>query len=479
MEGSSSVGAEAGAIAIRPAARRYRHVSCWFAGNTARDRFTQGGWQMTRKRFGTKSTLNRRRLLKGVAAGGAFAASEVIGGFPTVWAHNIKDVTLVHVGGSYAAIKEIADQAHKDLGFKIEMQAITDDVQLNRSLTQPNTIDINNVDSTKLPYLVGKGVLASVPVGKYKFWSETVPLFTKGTYPDGKPTSTQGLSPIEAMFYTANDGKKLADKPTEFLTMVPTIYNADTLGIRPDLVGGRDKVTSWKDLLDPKYKGKAALVDYAPVGVMDVAMALEARGDLKYVDKGNMTKPEIDKTIGILIGLKKGGHFRSFWSTFDQSVNLMASGEVVIQSMWSPAVTAVRSRGIDCYFAPLKEGYRGWFVGLVPMAHLKGIKLDAAYEYMNWFNSGWQGGFIAKQGYYSAVPSTAKKFLTEAEWDYWYDGKPAAVDIMDPYGKLMEKKGATRDGGGIWNRMGNIACWNTVMDEDRYLTRRWNEFVSS
>ena len=434
---------------------------------------------MTRKRFGTKGILNRRHLLKGVAAGGAFAATEAIGGFPTVWAQNIKDITLVHVGGSYAAIKEIGDQASKDLGFKIEMQAITDDVQLNRSLTQPNTIDINNIDSTKLPYLAGKGVLASVPVAKYKLWGETVPLFTKGAYPNGQMASTQGLSPIEAMFYTGGDAKKLATKPTEFLTMIPTIYNADTLGIRPDLVGGRDKVTSWKDLLDPKYKGKAALVDYAPVGVMDAAMALEARGDFKYADKGNMTKDEIDKTIKILIGLKKGGHFRSFWSTFDQSVNLMASGEVVIQSMWSPAVTAVRSRGIDCYFAPLKEGYRGWFVGLVPMAHLKGIKLDCAYEYMNWFNAGWQGGFIAKQGYYSAVPTTAKKFLTQAEWDYWYDGKPAADDIKDPYGKVMEKKGATRDGGAIWDRMGHIACWNTVMDEDRYLTRRWNEFVSS
>jgi len=44
---------------------------------------------------------------------------------------------------------------------------------------------------------------------------------------------------------------------------------------------------------------------------------------------------------------------------------------------------------------------------------------------------------------------------------------------------VMEKKGATRDGGAIWDRMGHIACWNTVMDEDRYLTRRWNEFVSS
>ena len=92
-----------------------------------------------------------------------------------------------------------------------------------------------------------------------------------------------------------------------------------------------------------------------------------------------MTKAEIDKTIKIMIDLKKGGHFRSFWSNFDQSVNLMASGEVVIQSMWSPAVTAVRSRGIDCYYVPLKEGYRGWFVGLAPMAHLSGLKLDCAY----------------------------------------------------------------------------------------------------
>ena len=33
----------------------------------------------------------------------------------------------------------------------------------------------------------------------------------------------------------------------------------------------------------------------------------------------------------------------------------------------------------------------------------------------------------------------------------------------------MEKTGATRDGGAFWERMGNIACWNTVMDEDRYM----------
>ena len=53
-------------------------------------------------------------------------------------------------------------------------------------------------------------------------------------------------------------------------------------------------------------------------------------------------------TIAKLIELKKAGHFRALWNTFDESVNLMASGEVVIQSMWSPAVTAVRVKDIQC-----------------------------------------------------------------------------------------------------------------------------------
>ncbi len=77
------------------------------------------------------------------------------------------------------------------------------------------------------------------------------------------------------------------------------------------------------------------------------------------------------------------------------------------------------------------------------------------------------------------MPENAKKFLTQAEWDYWYGGKPAATDIIDPFGKLMEKEGGVRDGGAFWDRLGNIAVWNSVMDEDRYLTRRWNEFITS
>ena len=153
-------------------------------------------------------------------------------------------------------------------------------------------------------------------------------------------------------------------------------------------------------------------------------------GNIKYADKGNMTKEEIDKTIDFLIKTKKDGQFRAFWKTFDESVNLMASGEVVIQSMWSPAVAAVRSKGIACNYQPLKEGYRAWGGGLGLAKHLQGAQLDAAYEYINWYLSGWVGAYLNRQGYYSAVLDTAKEFMSADEWGFWMEGKPAQGDIL-------------------------------------------------
>src|SRR6266851_3890128 len=422
--------------------------------------------------------LSRRRLLQsGAAVAGVAAGSGALRGFPTIWAQNIKDVTLHHAGPPVAAIPKIAEQATKDLGFTISMQATESMDLLNRFLSQSNAIDVGDVSIVFMKYPVGRNVLQAIPVNKFKDWDKVIPLFSKGIYPNGGEASTQGVAPYTILYATGADGQKFASAPTEWLTGIPTITNADTLGIRPDLVGR--PVNSWADLLSPEFKGKAALQDQPTVGVIDVAMALEARGDLKYANKGNMTKEEIDKTIAVMMDIKKSGHFRSFWTSFDQSVNLMASGEVVIQSMISPAVTAVRTRGIPCIFQPLREGYRGWGITLAPMKHLSGLKLDCFYEYMNWYTSGFQGAFIAREGYYSSVPDNAKKFLTEAEWDYWYGGKPAPTDIMNPFGKLMEKAGGLRDGGAFWDRMGNIAVWNSVMDEDRHLIRRWNEFITT
>jgi putative spermidine/putrescine transport system substrate-binding protein len=420
----------------------------------------------------------RRKFLKAAAVtAGAAAGSGLIDGFPLVWSQTMKDVKLVQVGGSYSAIKEIADQATKDLGFKVEMQTAPHDALLNRLITQPQSIDIADIEYFFQLHLLPRGTLHPMEAKKIKLWDKVVPIFTKGEYPDGRKVSTQGVLPFEVQYIEKPGDKKFATKPTNYITGIPTVYNADTLGIRPDLV--KRKVESWAELLNPEWKGKTSIVSVPGIGIMDAAMAIEARGDMKYKDKGNMTKQEIDKTIEILIKAKKAGQFRAFWATFDESVNLMAAGETVVQSMWSPAVTAVRSRGIPCYYAPLKEGYRAWASCIAPMAHLTGPKLDAAYEYINWYMSGWQAGFIAKQGYYSSVPEMAKKFMTEDEYGYWYEGKAAKGEIKDPYGNLMEKPGAVRDGGSFWDRMGKVACWNTLMDENRYMVAKWNEFLAA
>jgi putative spermidine/putrescine transport system substrate-binding protein len=202
-------------------------------------------------------------------------------------------------------------------------------------------------------------------------------------------------------------------------------------------------------------------------------------GKHKYADKGNMTKEEIDLTISTLIEAKKAGQFRAFWTDFNESVNLMSSGETVIQSMWSPAVTAVRLKGVACKFQPLKEGYRAWASGFGLPKTLKGKELDAAYEFINWFLSGWAGAYLNRQGYYSAVLDTAKEHMEPYEWAYWMEGKPAEKDIKAPDGGLLEKAGAVRDGGSYNDRMGAVACWNAIMDENAYMVRKWNEFIAA
>jgi putative spermidine/putrescine transport system substrate-binding protein len=258
---------------------------------------------------------------------------------------------------------------------------------------------------------------------------------------------------------------------------MPTVYNADTLGIRPDRIGR--PVDSWAELLNPEFKGRASILNVPAIGIMDAAMAVEAAGRHRYADKGNMTRAEIDLTMQVLTEAKRAGQFRAFWRDFNESVNLMASGEVVIQSMWSPAVTKVRSMGVPCVYQPLKEGYRAWAQGMGIPRTTTGRRLDAAYEFINWFLSGWAGAFLNRQGYYSAVLSTAQKHMEPYEWAYWMEGKPAEKDIRAPDGTVMEKAGAVRDGGSFEQRMGSVACWNAVMDENDYMVRKWNEFIAA
>ena len=426
----------------------------------------------------TKSKgLSRRAILKGSAATAALAAgSGAVTGFPTVWAQNIKNVTLRQFGTGVSNLNEVAKKVKEDLGFTLEMTALDSDSVTQRAATQPKSFDIADIEYWICKKVWGAGNLQAMDTSKIKNYDKLVGIFKSGKLTP-ESVIAQGTAPHTVGFVDGPNGKTFASKETGWMTLIPTIYNADTLGIRPDLI--KRPINSWTELLNPEFKGKASILDISSIGIMDAAMVCEAMGEVKYGDKGNITKEEIDKTMAIFTEAKKAGQFRAFWKTFDESVNLMASGEVVIQSMWSPAITAVRSKGIPCIYQPLKEGYRSWGGGIGLSANLSGLELDAAYEYINWYLSGWVGGFLMRQGYYSAVPETSKKFMSEDEWGYWFEGKKAKGDIVNPQGKVMEKAGAVRDGGSFYDRMGAVACWNAVMDENKYMVRKWNEFIAA
>ena len=434
------------------------------------------------RRDGKNTGISRRNILKGGAAtAGAVAASQVIGA-PTIWAQEIKNITLRHLGVSYSVVQAIGEQASKDLGFKVITQNLDTSAALTRFITQPRSVDIPDLEAWQAKVAVPRGILQGIDTKKIKEFDNILTIFTKGEY-KGDEVSRQGISPYPAMYIASKESTKIVPGVHEWMTFMPQVYNADSIGYRPDLI--KHKVTQWKELIDPKYKGKSAILDVPNIGIMDAALAFESAGLVKYKNKGNMTRKEIDATIDNLIALKKKGQFRATWTTFEQSVELMASGEVEIQSMWSPAVTAVLAKGIPCVYAPVNkrpdgtEGYRGWCNGLGLMRHLKGKKLDAAYEYLNWYYAGWQGAFVARHGYYSPVPKTAEKYMTPNEYGYWYLGKPATDVIKDPYGHPIAKAGEVRDGGSFIERFTNIAVWNTVMDENQYMIQRWNEFKAA
>src|SRR5690242_9837201 len=412
---------------------------------------------------------SRRSFLKTTAAG--VAAAGVAGSFA-----RIADAAdgLRSIGLGVSEINEIQDKATKDLGFPVSGQAMGYGDMFSKMLNQNDQYEIAEGYYNDMDVMLPAKVWQPLDTKKIKDWDKVTNVTKTGKL---TPESSVGQGDAPYLNLWVDEQGNKTKGPSQYISMCPAFHNADSIGYNPKAT--KKPIESWGELLNKDYKGKVALLNVPQIGVMDAAMAIEALGLKKFGDKGNMTKPEIDFLIDYLIPLKKAGHFRAFWENFGQSVNLMVNGEVALESMWSPAVAAIQAEGVPCVYAFPKEGMRGWHGGLSISAKVKGKQLDQAYEYINWWLDGWPAAFVARQGYYHSIPDNAKKYLEPAEWDYWYEGKPAAKDLPDPFGTIIIKKGDVRTGGSYWNRYSKIAVWNSLMDENDYLTKRWTEFLNA
>ncbi|WP_417915599.1 ABC transporter substrate-binding protein [Candidatus Electronema sp. JM] len=413
--------------------------------------------------------MNRRTFLKQGSAALAAAA------FPRL-AQGKKRPKIKVMGTHVTLLEPIRQRAERDLGIEIEFYPGGDAEVLLKASTDPTSFDLYEQWSNSIKVLWQAKTIQAIDVNRLTYWHEINSLSKTGRI---SANARQGLgdAPCNLLFVQPDD--KLDCEPTQRISFLPYVHNVDSFGYNSRIVplGVPYETESWAWLLDERWRGQVAIVNSPEIGLFDLALAVQAAGLMSFNDMGNMSREEVDKLFEIVIALKREGHFRGVWTSVPHSVDLMASGEVAIESMFSPGVSALNGEGIPCIYAAPKEGYRAWHGVMCLSRACTGEREEAAYAFMNWWLSGWPGAFIARQGYYISNPERSRNFMSKAEWDYWYEGLPAALPLEGTDGKISVEEGSVRTGGSYVKRFENIAVWNTVMDTYEYTLTRWNEFV--
>ncbi|SDR61569.1 putative spermidine/putrescine transport system substrate-binding protein [Rhizobiales bacterium GAS191] len=381
------------------------------------------------------------------------------------------------LGTEITLLEQLRVRAERDLGIDITFEMLDFLSAQCKAATEPDAFDIYDQCFHNVDIVWFWRAIQPIDTQRISLWGEVNELTKSGRISAYAPMG-RGDAPVNKLY--VQPGLSLGPLQSGRISMLPTVHNFDSFAYLPDLFPGADPGdASWSWLLDERAKGRLALVDEPAIGVFDAALACEARGDIRFADIGNMTAPEIDKLMTLLSARRREGYFCGLWKTAAESAELMADGRAAIQSMWSPGTSALMRAGVPIREAVPREGYRAWHGGMCLSARLSGRLLDVAYEYLNWWLSGWPGAVMARQGYYMSVPERVRDALPPEEWDYWYEGAPASRDLPGTDGEITVRAGSLRPGGSYRERASHIAVWNTTMDEHNYLVRRWSQFAAA
>ena len=421
------------------------------------------------------NSITRRDFLKESAKLTAGAAITSLS-FPAILHAKNKYPTIKVVGTHVTLQEDIRKKAQKDLGINIEFYPGGSAEVILKAITDPSSFDIYEQWSNSIKVLHQADAIQPIETKRLKYWDEINSLSKTGKISQ-KAHVGAGDAPNKIL-YVQKDGS-IGPNATDQVSFMPYVHNVDSFGYNSAVIprGKPYETESWAWLLDEAHHGRVALVNEPTIGIFDAALAVEAKGLMKFNDMGNMSIKEINQLFKILIEYKRKGHFRGVWSSVPHSAELMSSNQVDIESMFSPAVSTLNGQGIPCVYAAPKEGYRAWHGVMCLSSESKDERKDAAYSFMNWWLSGWAGAFIARQGYYISNPERSRKYMSVEEWDYWYDGKVAAKKLSGTDGKISVHKGDIRNGGSYIKRFENIAVWNTVMPNYDYTVSKWNEFI--
>ncbi len=308
----------------------------------------------------------------------------------------------------------------------------------------------------RLPAMTATGTIAPIATSDLTNWGNIRPIFSE---------SDPRMEPRAQI-----SGQIWADEGKTQLWMVPTVYNFDSIGYRPDLVSA-EEANTWTALFDDKFKGKTGLNVDPLIAFGQAILAMNELKLLEVANPGNPNIEEIDEAAAFLVAKKKAGQFRALWGDFGELVNLLASGEMILADAWQPAVMAVKAQGVKCAYAVPREGYRAWSIGISLIANSPNPAAVKAYA--DYWLSGPPAITVSEQGYYSPT-TTIKDVMPAEKYAFWYEGQPW---VGAPERGIAE--GDLRDGGSLEERASKVRYWHQWPDEYDHLIAKWDEFLSA
>ncbi|WP_284451139.1 ABC transporter substrate-binding protein [Methylophaga thalassica] len=422
----------------------------------------------------TEETISadRRSFIKksGLLAGMSVLSSKA----PFVFA---RTKPTLRVMGTHVTLQEqIRQKAMADLGINIVFEPGGEAELIQKASTQPGSFDIYEQWTDSIRQLWQASAIQPIDTERLTYWDEINALSKTGKI---TPEAKIGLGDAPHKILNVQDDGSLGQTFTGKISFVPYVHNVDSFGYNTSEVkkGIPYETESWAWLLDEQYRGKVAIVNSPTIGIFDLALAADSKGLIHFNDMSDMSQAEIDGLFSILLDYKKQHHFAGFWNSVPQSIDYMRHRRVHLESMFSPAVSALNGEGIPVIYAAPREGYRAWHGVMCLSSECQGHVKDAAYDYMNWWLSGWAGAYVARQGYYISNPERSRPLLDDNEWAYWYEGKETRSPLKGTDGRVSVHAGDIRTGGSYTKRLSNIAIWNTVMPNYDYSLQKWYEFL--
>ena len=222
----------------------------------------------------TTMSLSRRKFLQGTAGSAALAA----GGLP-------------FLGAQQAFAQDLAAQELRTVGLSVTVQEriLNEFKELSGVSAVSGKADIFPNTQTEL-------LSGSTAYDCWEIIAERLPAIVQTNLVSPIQTSAlKNWTGVAESFTTANDkwearaqivGQIWTDESQTALNMVPTVYNFDSIGFRPDLVDA-EEASNWSALFDPKFKGKTGLNVDPLIAFGQAIMAMNELGLLEVANPGN------------------------------------------------------------------------------------------------------------------------------------------------------------------------------------------------